>query len=334
MQAYKYTYQRGFTILELIVVVGILGLITSLTTDFMINETNQQRYKTTEQRMDKIHYALMGDSSRSLNNQPVFSGYLADTGEIPKYLRDLLSNGYCTNATISSESACLTEKAEWRFVNNWKGPYLQATSQKRLFDGNNNVIASIPVFRDGWGNHLDYNSQDSKSNDNLNFGWAYGENSADRSIKISSYGLNGSAGEDTNSESPISIFERDITRSINASQYQGVIMPLNIQNNSGLETEMFCLQAKYSNGSTKKIDLKTQKNILAGRVFGQVIVTAFKKKMNINDSCESATLYPAAKIGQYYSHNLFSSQNPLNVQINPNGIDTAGVGVINHAQNN
>ncbi len=315
----KYASQRGFTILELIVVVGVLGLITSLTTDYMVNETNQQRYQATKKRIAQIHYAFIGDSSRSLNNQPVFSGYLADTGQVPKYLRDLLSNGYCTNAILKTESDCTAGKAEWREVTNWKGPYLQATANKKLMDETGKVVATIPVFRDGWGNHLDYNNQDVTSVDNLNFGWGYVKSSvANQAISITSYGLNGVAGkDDENSKSPTYVFEQNVTQTISASRYQGVAMPVSvITNNPEIESAMFCLQARYPDGKTKTIDLSTQQTIPAGDIFGQVTVSVFKKNMSVNDTCASTTRHSSTMSKNYYAHNLFGASNTLNIVIN------------------
>lgn len=329
MCKFKPAFQRGFTILELIVVVGILGLITSLTADFMVNETNQERYNITQKRMQQIHYALIGDNSRSLNNQPVFSGYLADTGVVPKYLRDLLSNGYCTKATINTEPDCLAKNAEWREVKNWKGPYLQTTDHKKIYDDNNKVITTIPVFRDGWGNHLSFDNQDLTSKDNLNFGWGYIESIKDKNITFTSYGLNGPAIKVEDSESPTYVFEQDITRTINGSQYQGAVMSLNIINNSDTENGMFCLQVKYPDGNTKNIDLGTQQSIPAGKIFGKVTVAGFKKEVGVNGNCELIVSSPEIKSSSYYSHNLFGVHNILNISITSNGLN-AGEKISQH----
>lgn len=114
--------QSGFTLLELIVVVGLLGLVTSLATEFMVSETNQQRYKTTAERLQKFRYVLIGDSSRTLNGQPDLTGFVHDMGRLPENMDELLAepadcdgNGNTCTAEFDSSLG--------RVVG-WRGPYI------------------------------------------------------------------------------------------------------------------------------------------------------------------------------------------------------------------
>ncbi|WP_136678593.1 prepilin-type N-terminal cleavage/methylation domain-containing protein [Neptunomonas sp. XY-337] len=118
--------QYGFTLLELIVVVGLLGLITSLATDYMVNETNQTRYKTTEKRIEKIKYALVGDSSRTLNGEPDLSGFVHDMGRLPLNLDELVDEPDDCNPSEAGNQTCKPSfHAGLGRVIGWRGPYIQ-----------------------------------------------------------------------------------------------------------------------------------------------------------------------------------------------------------------
>lgn len=306
MKTQSRNLQQGFTILELIVVVAVIGLITSLTTDFMMNDGNQQRYKATQERIKQIQYALIGDSSRTINNQPAFSGYLVDTGVMPKYLRDLVSNGYCTDAVKLDQASCEAGQAEWRQVDNWKGPYLQATSYQDIRIGEDSLI-TIPVFRDGWANR-------NVENDHLNFGWVFDTEFENRAIKLASYGLNGEKLEDDVNSSEF-MYEKDVMMLIHYSQILGADLGLSVSNKTGQADSMFCLKATYADGSEQLVDLKSQKVIPAAKVFGKVKVAGLKKAA-VTSACDLAKTYAGIEEYSFYSHNLFSASSGVEIAIN------------------
>jgi hypothetical protein len=57
--------------------------------------------------MEQIRYAIIGDSSRSLNGSPTISGFIADTGRLPASIENLMSNvAYCSVPSEYNEEDC------------------------------------------------------------------------------------------------------------------------------------------------------------------------------------------------------------------------------------
>lgn len=75
------TPQSGFTLLELVIVMFIIGLIASTPLLFIDNQDEQLRYEETLQKMELIRRALY--QRESYNNQPILSGFVVDNGTLP-----------------------------------------------------------------------------------------------------------------------------------------------------------------------------------------------------------------------------------------------------------
>ncbi|WP_415896810.1 prepilin-type N-terminal cleavage/methylation domain-containing protein [Neptuniibacter sp. QD72_48] len=202
--------QHGFTLLELVVVVAVMGLIASLATEFVVQETNQQRFETTKTRVSMIRYAVVGDDSRTVNSQPIISGYVTDMGVLPTELRQLMMESYCTDARYFSSTDCGDNGGAWVTQSGWQGPYLKPTSMENITDGEGNS-RQIPVFRDAWGNRSADSNEDWK-----NFGWdfarvndSWSNDAAGLNLKVQSFGLDGVADTTSPSSSKEFIFEQD-----------------------------------------------------------------------------------------------------------------------------
>jgi len=144
--------QGGFTLLELLIVVSILSAIAYVALDVLKEDTAQLRFEQTDTRLKSIRQAVLGRPDRMLGTGTEISGYVADTGQLPSRLRDLLEDP-CQNTTAG---ACgRLSSGAMRF--GWRGPYISSPS----FGGDMS-------FRDGWGNISSDATQD-----NDNFGWGY-----------------------------------------------------------------------------------------------------------------------------------------------------------------
>lgn len=108
--------QHGFTLLELVVVVAVMGLIASMATEFVAYETNQTRYDLTKERRANIRTAL--------------SNYYDDCSEFPDKLNWLVSKSNLDSNRCGAGN------------DDWSGPYILDVD----FD------YGVAIYRDGWGN--------------------------------------------------------------------------------------------------------------------------------------------------------------------------------------
>jgi len=231
----------GFTLLELVVVVAVMGLISTMAMDVYTDNTNQTRYDLTKKRVEEIRYAIIGDDSRTLNGQPTISGYIADTGKVPSEIRQLILKEYCESDPLYFTKAnCENAGETWVNQSNWKGPYLSTLSSEkvtRIISGSE-VISSVPVFRDGWGRSLNHTNEDMK-----NYGWEFNNNTGD--IVLQSLGLDRN-NSSSSTDPTTALFEDDYPSSsinlITTSQYSSSPNPLNITlTNNSATSKTICL---------------------------------------------------------------------------------------------
>ncbi len=134
----------GFTLLEMIVVVAVMGLISSMALDVYVDKTNQHRFELTKERLAEIKFAIIGDPQMRVGSQAVMSGFYYDLGRLPLTLSELLYQ--CRNATGIGVAAAEQATCEATIGNvweeDWQGPYIINIQSEN----------SGLTFRDAWGN--------------------------------------------------------------------------------------------------------------------------------------------------------------------------------------
>ena len=194
--------QHGFTLLELVVVVAVMGLIASLATEFVVQDSNQERYEKTAAKVKTIREALIGQPNLSSNGEVQVSGFIADTGVLPSSLLELMLGEYCTNPEfLRNETACSNAGATWKNIEGWKGPYLvdynlaTGTFDRGTTTTSDDIDVEYPVYRDAWGNNSQAwaevtDSSDTKLEDDIfNSGWRFNDDSGN--LIVVSAGLDG-----------------------------------------------------------------------------------------------------------------------------------------------
>jgi len=199
---------RGFTLLELLVVIGLLGLVAMSITSLVVEDQGVKRQEVTEKRWDEIRKAIIGDTSRTLNGEPMLSGYVADMGRLPRNLTELMVKDYDDDNDPLTPEFSQPAWAELPLYDaiagytpptgvpekigaGWRGPYLYTGGSQ--------------YFKDGW--------NDAETTD-LNFDWAV--TLAGSAITVQSLGLDNLAGgTEYNADYPVAGIV-----TVNASEWQ------------------------------------------------------------------------------------------------------------------
>ena len=126
----------GFTLLELILVLVLIGIVAALAANLLANSLDQGRFEETQKRMEELKWGIAGNPDLVSNGVRTHFGYLGDVGEFPSSLDDLVTKPGSVAAWNAS-----TEMG-------WNGPYVKSNFQE-----NPNAFKT-----DGWGNTLSYNN--------------------------------------------------------------------------------------------------------------------------------------------------------------------------------
>lgn len=178
-------FYSGFTLLEMLLVLFIMGLLASAATAMTDSLDSQARYDDTLQRMERVKRAIAGDPGRTVNGGPAISGFVADMGRLPGCLAELLEPGTAITPATTPDtytSPCggsppatipawhqNTVSGVW---SGWRGPYLDTVGTKK--------------YHDGYGNPGDASD---------NYGWSYATTGG--VVALSSKGADASdAGDD------------------------------------------------------------------------------------------------------------------------------------------
>lgn len=158
----SYQEQKGFTLLELVLVMLIIGLVASTPLVFIDNQDNQFRYEQTLDKMELIKRGVLLKSSH--RNQPILSGFVIDNGVLPPAsisasqnpieLQPLISKDGGWNVDSAEDWADFTVQTPW-LLSSIVGSEFEASGYpiSKGYRGHylNAGLDSNQEFRDGWG---------------------------------------------------------------------------------------------------------------------------------------------------------------------------------------
>jgi len=138
--------QQGFTLLEMVLVLLIMGMVASLSVAFIDNEDNQLRYQESMSKLTVLHDSVIAE--RRYQDQVLLSGFVIDNGVLPPGIPNLINTppaGWIPYSSIQPQYKILSSHSSYSGVTSVllnKGYRIGA-----LRSG----IDSLNNFKDGWG---------------------------------------------------------------------------------------------------------------------------------------------------------------------------------------
>ena len=105
--------KNGFSMMEMIIVIGIIAILASLITPLAVNYISQKRYDVCNDELKIIKQAIIGDPTLVEGGTRSSFGFVGDLGQLPAILDDLITQGAMPS---------------WNPASNvyfgWRGPYI------------------------------------------------------------------------------------------------------------------------------------------------------------------------------------------------------------------
>ena len=148
----------GFTLLELIIILFMMGLFITLVSQASSDKVNDKNYERTIQSMQEIKKAILGTHSERVRGDIRFAGYVEDMGDLPKLINGQ-PRGLWTrdiyNTPDNKEDDLPKRNVYFKIDETNGGKKKGGSWTKGIYLGWNGPYLKPPaggILKDGWGN--------------------------------------------------------------------------------------------------------------------------------------------------------------------------------------
>src|SRR3989338_6498517 len=139
-----FTSNKGFTLLEILMVIILIGIVAATAVMFIGNILEQQSVDLTLKDMQNLNHAIVGNPDLVEGGVRNSFGYVWDMGALPNSLTDLILQGGQPGWTADTGFGGGTNLGTGA---GWRGPYVEDKQ-----DDSGNYLALL----DGWGRPYQY----------------------------------------------------------------------------------------------------------------------------------------------------------------------------------
>ena len=127
--------QRGFTLIELVIIIVTLGILAAVAFPKFADMANSSKVNATRQELQALKKAIVGDPSVSAGGAYIDRGFQGDVGFVPSQLQDL----------VRKPDSVGVYNALTRL--GWNGPYLDSLGGAYLNDAWGGTYVYQPASR-------------------------------------------------------------------------------------------------------------------------------------------------------------------------------------------
>ncbi len=131
--------QTGFTLIELVVIIILIGIVASVTSRKMMTTVDNAKYEHTKKELDHLAWAIVGNPALFDKGARTDFGYVGDVGALPPNLDALVSNpgGYTSwdgPYVIGGRTADDFKRDAWNSIYTYVGTTLRSTGSGSNID--------------------------------------------------------------------------------------------------------------------------------------------------------------------------------------------------------